>query len=103
MNIKPRGGQRPGAGRKPGVPNRFTGAFREAVLLAYNTIGGHQSFSQWATQNQTEFYKIAARLIPVELHSEDKQIVVIVDRGCSRMEPPIDVPAIEHQPPASGV
>jgi hypothetical protein len=59
-------------GRKAGTPNKFTKSFREAVLVAYENIGGTEAFSHWAAENQTEFYRIAARLIPTEFktHSE---------------------------------
>jgi hypothetical protein len=67
-------------GRKAGVPNKLTGQFREAVQYVYDDIGGHQAFSQWANDNPTEFYKIASRLIPVEVHNHDTQIQVIVQR-----------------------
>ena len=67
-------------GRKAGVPNRLTGQFREAVQFVYDDIGGHDAFSKWANANLTEFYKIASRLIPVEVHNNDTQIQVIVHR-----------------------
>jgi hypothetical protein len=54
-------------GRVAGVPNRMTKAFKEAVLIAYNGIGGDEAFIGWAKENQTEFYKIASRLIPHEV------------------------------------
>ena len=67
-------------GRLPGVSNKFTGAFREAVQYVYDNIGGYEAFSEWAIDNPTEFYKIASRLIPVEVHNNDSQIQVIVQR-----------------------
>lgn len=74
-----RGGRRPGAGRPLGSPNRLTGAFREAVQVVYNDLGGHAAFLQWARDNPSDFYKIAARLIPTEIHhKEDNNIRVII-------------------------
>ncbi len=68
-------------GRRVGVSNRLTGAFREAVLHVYSGLGGHAAFLEWARQNPSEYYKIAARLIPVELrHEEDRTINVIINR-----------------------
>jgi hypothetical protein len=43
-------------GRQKGTPNRLTTTFREAVILAFDRIGGHQAFAQWAAENPTEFY-----------------------------------------------
>lgn len=67
-------------GRQPGSPNQLTGAFREAVLHVYKGLGGHAAFLAWAQENLTEYYRIAARLIPVELHhEEDRTLRVIID------------------------
>ena len=54
-------------GRLPGVSNKLTGAFRDAVRHVYTGLGGHENFLVWAKDNQTEFYKIASRLIPGEM------------------------------------
>lgn len=54
-------------GRSKGTPNKLTRAFKTAVMLAFQDIGGDPAFSKWAKANPTEFYKIAARLIPHEV------------------------------------
>src|SRR5215475_8673140 len=73
-------------GRRKGTPNRLTGTFREAVLLAYEIIGGHEAFSKWAAENPTEFYRIAARLIPTEVKCSDGEgLTIIVDRSCRKV------------------
>lgn len=54
-------------GRKKGTPNKITKAFREAVLTVFGDLGGEAHLLKWAKDNPTEFYKIAARLIPTEL------------------------------------
>jgi hypothetical protein len=67
-------------GRLPGVSNKLTGAFRDAVRHVYSGLGGHATFLAWARDNQTEFYKIASRLIPGEMREDsgDQPIRVIV-------------------------
>ena len=67
-------------GRQVGTPNKLTSTFREAVLLAYQNIGGHEAFSKWAAENPTEFYRIAARLIPTEIKNMSNEITVVVQR-----------------------
>jgi hypothetical protein len=62
-----RGRKHPESGRKKGVPNRLTSSFREAVLTVFRDIGGTEHLEQWALAHPTEFYKIAARLIPNEI------------------------------------
>ena len=84
-------------GRRSGTSNRLTGAFREAVQIVYNGLGGHESFLRWARENPTEYYKIAARLIPAEMREDtkDKTITVIVNRGCGEIFPVRPQPVLE--------
>lgn len=53
-------------GRKVGTPNKITKSAREAFQLAFETLGGVRALGTWATANPTEFFKLYARLIPVE-------------------------------------
>jgi hypothetical protein len=56
-----------GKGRPKGVPNKLTKSAREAFQLAFDAIqAGNTRLSDWAKANPTEFYKLYARLIPVE-------------------------------------
>jgi hypothetical protein len=61
-----------GPGRPKGSPNKLTRAFKEAVLNVYNGLGGDPAMLRWAAKNPTEFYKIAARLIPHEVVGSGK-------------------------------
>jgi hypothetical protein len=56
-----------GAGRKKGTPNKFTRTFKEAVMIAFQERGGVKQMKVWAGKNETEFYRICARLIPTEI------------------------------------
>ena len=87
-------GKRKTGGRLPGVTNKFTGAFRDAVQVVYNGLGGHIAFLEWAKENRTEYYRIAARLIPGEMQEGDRAgtLTVIVQRN-----PPAVLPVIEDQ------
>lgn len=53
-------------GRASGTPNKLTKSAREAFQIAFDAMGGGQSLALWAAANPTEFYKLYARLIPVE-------------------------------------
>lgn len=55
-----------GKGRKKGVPNKLTKSAREAFQHAFEAIGGAAELAEWAKANPTEFFKLYARLIPVE-------------------------------------
>jgi hypothetical protein len=54
-------------GRRPGSQNKTTRVFKEMVVQCLSDIGGRAALKRWAVENQTEFYKIAARLIPTEV------------------------------------
>lgn len=70
-------------GRTPGTPNKITAAFKDAVRTVYEDIGGHKAFAAWAKDNQGEFYRIAARLIPTEVSmSATAGLTVVLDRSC---------------------
>lgn len=53
-------------GRKKGEPNKLTKSAREAFQMAFEQSGGFAELTTWAKANQTEFYKLYARLIPIE-------------------------------------
>ena len=66
-------------GRTKGVPNKTTPAAKEAFALAFEGIGGVAELMAWAKLNKTEFFKLYARLIPVELSGEVKARITVVD------------------------
>lgn len=75
-------GLRRGGGRPRGVPNKLTSSFKAAVMAAFDDIGGDRAFAKWAKKNPTEFYKIAARMIPTEVVGDpDKPLAVKVSFG----------------------
>ena len=62
-------------GRKKGSRNRLTNDVRAAFHNAYDHMGGFdengklietgdEAFLKWARQNQTEFYRLYAKMIP---------------------------------------
>lgn len=61
-------GQRRG-GRKKGTPNKVTVTVKEAVLGAFNDIGGREALAAWGRKaaNRKAFYAVAAKLIPHEI------------------------------------
>ena len=68
--LKLKKGQRhPLAGRRKGTPNKTTVGVKQAVLAAFNKIGGTEALAKWALSpgNRKAFYNIAAKLIPHEI------------------------------------
>ena len=56
-----------GKGRPKGSLNRSTASVKAALLEAFEGTGGVKSLIAWGKENQTEFYKLLGRLIPVEV------------------------------------
>lgn len=63
MAKKPKTG-----GRRKGTPNRFTGKIRNAIESAFDKLQRDPvaRLVTWAKKNPSDFYKLAARLIPSE-------------------------------------
>jgi hypothetical protein len=63
------GGKRPGAGRKPGIPNKLTGELKEMILEAANRAGGAGGTVQYlqtqAAANPTAFMSLLGRVLPM--------------------------------------
>ena len=53
-------------GRKKGSRNKITATIKESVLQVFEALDGIDGMAAWARENRTEFYRIAARLIPTE-------------------------------------
>ncbi len=72
-------GRKTGGGSRKGRPNKISASIREAVAAVFANLGDIDGMTVWAQQNQTEFYKIAARLIPVEqkITGDDDQPLAI--------------------------
>lgn len=76
-------------GRQRSTQNKITTAFKDAVRIVDEDIGGHKAFAEWARENPTEFYRIAARLIPTEIATRSDNTVTVVIR---RFGDSLDVP-----------
>ena len=88
-------------GRRPGVANRSTVTYRAALAATYRGVGGDAAFMEWARENRTEFYRIMARLLPVEREVQSRGNVAIIVRrytpeGTRTRVQPVHVPV----PPA---
>jgi hypothetical protein len=61
------GAGKAGPGRPKGVPNKATASIKKAFLEAFERRGGVKALVEWAEDEPTEFYKLAAKLIPTEI------------------------------------
>ncbi len=67
--------------RKPGRPKgsvtKFTANAKHAFHMAFQRIGGVRKLAEWANENPGDFYKLYARLIPVELTGHDGKALTV--------------------------
>jgi len=69
-----------GKGRPKGSLNKTTASVKAALIAAFEQKGGVPTLLKWAKANETEFYKLWGRLIPVEVSGEDGGAVSLTIR-----------------------
>ena len=63
----PRGGKRPGSGRKKGGTNKITADVKQAILEAFNALGGVEYLCAVAREDPKAFCALLGKLIPVKV------------------------------------
>lgn len=91
-------------GRPPGTQNKFTRTVKETVLAVFNELqeDPEAKLSAWAKKETTEFYRIAAKLIPTEVQAKVNHTVISIKRGnraSSERSPsgPVDDPGQQEE------
>lgn len=81
-------GGKPGPGRPRGCCNKSTLAMRDAIAAVFEDLqkehggkGRYPHFRAWAKATPTEYYKMAVRLLPVQLETDGRAVGVIVFKG----------------------
>jgi len=64
-------------GRQAGTRNKITQGAKANIMRVFEEIGGVENFAKWARENETEFYRHYARLVPLEVSGEGGGPVVI--------------------------
>lgn len=80
QSIKSKGGKREGAGRKPGVPNKVSTTVKENVIEVFDMIGGISNMAVWAKENETQFYNLYAKLLPLQVNADIHATVTKIER-----------------------
>ena len=62
-----RGGKRPGAGRKKGVPNKLTANVKAAIMAAFADAGGKDYLVKVAKTDPRTFCALLGRLLPAQV------------------------------------
>jgi hypothetical protein len=74
-----------GPGRPKGVPNKTTAAFKEAVELAAQALGGNERLVAWAKEdpkNERDFWVVIyPKLAPLQVNHQGSVSVSITGRA----------------------
>ena len=54
-------------GRKKGSVNKIGTQAKDNIIAVFTRLGGTAAMAKWAKDNQTEFYRLYARLIPTDV------------------------------------
>jgi hypothetical protein len=73
----PRGGKRPGSGRKKGGTNKITADVREAIMEAFSILGGAEYLRKVATEDPKAFCALLGKLIPVKVAGDEDNALVL--------------------------
>jgi len=57
-----------GIGRPKGAKDKTSATAKENILAVFSRLKGTAGMAKWAEENQTEFYRIYARLLPKEVN-----------------------------------
>ena len=55
-------------GRPKGVPNKVSRIAKEAIADVFEELGGVAAMAIWASENQTSFYNMYSKLLPIQLN-----------------------------------
>jgi len=72
-------------GRQKGTPNKTTASMKAAIQSVYDKLqdgsgGDHAHFFNWAKTEPTEFYKLAAKLLPIQVAGDEENPLHMVTR-----------------------
>lgn len=67
---KPGSPKVPGSGRKPGTVNKQTASVKDALIQAFEMMGGVESLFKWGKANPRDFYPMWVRLLPADVKAE---------------------------------
>lgn len=67
-------------GRRKGSLNRYSTSVKEQLLATFNQLQGEERVNllDWARANPTEFYRLSAKLLPLQVETEEREPGVII-------------------------
>jgi len=79
-----KGGRIPGAGRKPGIPNKITGDLKGMILGALAGAGGEAYLQRQADENPGAFLTLIGKVLPTTLTTGSGALRIEVVTGVPR-------------------
>lgn len=64
-------------GRKKGVPNRVTACLRDAIMHAFDTVGGESYLTMVARKHPQVFCMLLARILPMQITGAAGRLIEI--------------------------
>ena len=64
-------GQPHTGGRQVGTPNKITANLRDAIMHAFDTVGGENYLVKVARENPQTFCMLLAKILPVQITGKD--------------------------------
>lgn len=66
-------------GRQKGTPNKATATVKEAFAEAFEILQSDEESNliQWGKENTTEFYKLASKLIPLQVSGDPENPLTV--------------------------
>ena len=61
-------------GRVAGTPNKMCKTVKDNVIEVFNMIGGLDTMAEWATEHRTDFFRLYAKLLPLQVDAEIKHV-----------------------------
>lgn len=65
-----------GKGRPKGAVNKTTKAVKEALSIAFDELGGVDALKTWAQANQTQFYQLWGKMLPLQVAGDEENPLV---------------------------
>ncbi|NDD57163.1 MAG: hypothetical protein EBZ44_05545 [Verrucomicrobia bacterium] len=82
------GGKRLKAGRRKGIPNKFTADLKAMILGALSDKGGQAYLARQADENPTAFMGLLGKVLPTTLQGDpNAPLKLVIMTGVDRDEP----------------
>ena len=76
MTGRPKGGEKFG-GRAKGTPNKMTIKVKEAILHAFDEVGGPAYLVKVAKEDPKVFCTLLGKVLPTEIHTKDDKPLIV--------------------------